>query len=946
MNAAGMQRTGCVPAAVSLSAVLGQQDMLGVGGQRGTELSGIGDYVFDRTVGEGQFGKVKVATHKLSGMRVAIKIINKLKLTADTLRMVHREVAIMKMLRHPNIIRLYEVIDTPALLFLVMEYAPGGEVMDLIATHGRLKEGDAVRFFAQTAYALAYCHSRRTVHRDVKAENLLLDAHMNVKLIDFGLSNVYDPRDVLKTFCGSPTYASPELVQRRAYTGPEVDCWSLGVLLYVLVVGELPFLGKSYLELYRKIIAARYWMPSFLSPDCQDLIRHMLVPDIKSRATITEICNHPWVRAGGVSIPRQNFGLAPPPPDADDLDPAVLDQMEDMGFDRQAVVDSVIGDLYDDAAATYCLLASNARARSADDSADDRTPTTPLLSADAHPGKSAAAAFRGSEKQHQHQDAAATTTTERSRGLTPAAAAFAAPHGVPAITRSSADGDVPGNHDRDFAVPHCDTPLPQLPQKAGKGSPRDSSSGNHETAAAAAAAAAEEREAQRRQRRRKRTSLCVVEPLTGTPTSSCSPQMRGAAVPSTGTGTGTGTNGGRRSGSPGPEAEATLGSPASSPGKKGHSHSRAHGDSRSSGSSGSSDSDSSGHGAGAMRKSSSAGVLSTKRRPLAGPEGARSERQAVSPPAGPQPAPAQHAHHRPAHDRPHGHHGHHGRHHHHHHHDREREHDHGERAPHREHSRRHHASRTPSLSPEKTSPRVASSSSSSVSNGSSSTGNDDDGAVRLPVAAPRPRPSLAATAPPTAGSGTGSTRAETESDTWSSASSASSSSGSAPGSGRTDPMPSPQRHTRLGMLVNWRRTVAESQPDGAAQTPRPVRFAFSVSATTALPAEAIVAALRAALRRHRELAVAAERPFVLRCTEQRAGAAAAGTASTSGDGHSSDSSSSDTEDDDALVMEAEVCQLPLLSQNGVRFRRIAGDAARYKALCKELTAALELHSTE
>lgn len=132
-----------MPAAVSLSAVLGQQDALGVGGQRGTELTGIGDYVFDRTVGEGQFGKVKVATHKLSGMRVAIKIINKLKLTAETIRMVHREVAIMKMLRHPNIIRLYEVIDTPALLFLVMEYAPGGEVMDLIAAHGRLRECDA-----------------------------------------------------------------------------------------------------------------------------------------------------------------------------------------------------------------------------------------------------------------------------------------------------------------------------------------------------------------------------------------------------------------------------------------------------------------------------------------------------------------------------------------------------------------------------------------------------------------------------------------------------------------------------------------------------------------------------------------------------------------------------------------------------------------------------------
>ena len=929
MSTVGMQRPGCVPAAVSLSAVLGQQDALGVGGQRGTELTGIGDYVFDRTVGEGQFGKVKVATHKLSGMRVAIKIINKLKLTAETIRMVHREVAIMKMLRHPNIIRLYEVIDTPALLFLVMEYAPGGEVMDLIAAHGRLRECDAVRFFAQTAYALAYCHSRRTVHRDVKAENLLLDAQMNVKLIDFGLSNVYDPRDVLKTFCGSPTYASPELVQRRAYTGPEVDCWSLGVLLYVLVVGELPFLGKSYLELYRKIIAARYWMPAYLSPDCQDLIRHMLVPDIKSRATITEICNHPWVRAGGVSIPRQNFGLAPPLPDAADLDPAVLDHMEEMGFDRQAVVDSVVGDLYDDAAATYCLLASNARGRAAaraafgdtasarsDDSPLARTPRTPPLAEPAAPAttvfctgeKQAPEGAQGGNGPHTHGHAHTHGSGHGSghghgnghgqgqgRGLSPAAAAFAAhtntaaatttgatttsSHpGVPTITRISAGGDEP-----------------QLPQEGrGKGSttPRDgareSSSGSetHEgtaTTGTTGTTTAEEKEAQRRQRKRKRTSLCVVEPLTGTP----------------------GTPGpGKGVESPAREADAALGSAASSPGKKG---ARAHRDSKSSRSSSSrssSGSGSSGHRAAPMKKSSSAGVLSTKRRPLATPESDRSETQDASPRAVLPARPTTGAH---APSRQHS-----GHHHHHHH--RAHGHHHGDdddgSAPaerHARHTRRHHTSRAPSQSPEKAPPGRSSS-------------TDDDAAVRLPVAATAPVPVPA--------------RAESDSDT-------SSSSSSGPGSGRAESLPTPQRRTRLGMLVNWRRTVAESQPEGGPQTPRPVRFAFSVSTTTTLPAAAVLDALRGALRRHSELAVTSEKAFVLRCTE------CAPAAAPAADGNNSSSDEEEEEegaDGGALVMEVEVCQLPLLSQNGVRFRRIAGDAARYKALCKELIAVLEPRS--
>jgi len=321
-----------------------------------SQITRIGDYTLEKTVGEGQFGKVKLATHVPTGTRVAVKVIDKSRLNSDTLRMVHREVSIMKMLHHPHIIRLYEVIENEACLFLVMEYASGGEMMDLIMAHGRLKECDACRFFTQTASALAYCHALHTVHRDVKAENLLLDQHMNVKLIDFGLSNVFHPGDTLKTFCGSPSYASPELVQRREYTGPEVDCWSLGVLLFVLVVGELPFDGTTFLELYRRIISASYVIPPDVSPLCADLIRKMLVPDVKNRANITQILNHPWVLSGGYKVPTPEEISVYHSIKEDELSETIIKQMVELGYERASIISSVTTDQYDDASATYFLL--------------------------------------------------------------------------------------------------------------------------------------------------------------------------------------------------------------------------------------------------------------------------------------------------------------------------------------------------------------------------------------------------------------------------------------------------------------------------------------------------------------------------------------------------------------------------------------------------------------
>ena len=315
------------------------------------KMTGVGNYTFLRTIGHGQFGKVKLAVHKKTQARVAVKIVKKSGIDKGTSRFIQREVQTMKRLHHPNIIRLYEVIDTDTYIFLVMEYASGGEVMDFISVHGKLKERDASNFFAQVACAVHYCHSQRTVHRDIKAENLLLDEHMNVKLIDFGLSNVFAPPQKLRTFCGSPLYAAPELIQHHEYVGPEVDCWSLGVLLYFLVCGELPFGGESYAELYQHIMCANYKLPGHLSPACQDLIRHMLVPEPAKRFTIDQIMRHPWVM-------KQSQGQVKAGHWHETIDTTVLARLEELGYERTAVTQSLLAKRFDDPSAAYYILSA------------------------------------------------------------------------------------------------------------------------------------------------------------------------------------------------------------------------------------------------------------------------------------------------------------------------------------------------------------------------------------------------------------------------------------------------------------------------------------------------------------------------------------------------------------------------------------------------------------
>lgn len=254
----------------------------------------LGQYEILKTLGEGSFGKVKLATHKVSGQKVALKIISRGKLvTRDMAGRIEREIQYLQLLRHPHIIKLYTVITTPKEIVMVLEYA-GGELFDYIVNHGRLHEDKARKFFQQIVCAVEYCHRHKIVHRDLKPENLLLDDAWNVKIADFGLSNIMTDGNFLKTSCGSPNYAAPEVISGKLYAGPEVDVWSCGVILYVLLTGRLPFDDEYIPALFKKIQQGNYTVPNYISPGAARLIRKMLQVNPVSRITVQEIRQDPW----------------------------------------------------------------------------------------------------------------------------------------------------------------------------------------------------------------------------------------------------------------------------------------------------------------------------------------------------------------------------------------------------------------------------------------------------------------------------------------------------------------------------------------------------------------------------------------------------------------------------------------------------------------------------
>jgi len=260
------------------------------------EIHSIGNFILGKTLGSGTTGKVKLAFHKETGAKVAIKIFKKDMLTTNSnlFKKVEREIAVMKILDHPNVMKLYDVYESSKYLFLVLEYVEGGELFDYLIKKGKLDQDESKEFFHQIVSGLEYCHSHYICHRDLKPENILLTNDKTIKLADFGMASLMKGNQFLQTSCGSPHYASPEVIMGVKYDGRKADIWSCGVILFALQTGKLPFDDDNISRLLGKVKTGIFSMPTFLPKDSKDLISKMLTVDPNKRITIAEIKQHPW----------------------------------------------------------------------------------------------------------------------------------------------------------------------------------------------------------------------------------------------------------------------------------------------------------------------------------------------------------------------------------------------------------------------------------------------------------------------------------------------------------------------------------------------------------------------------------------------------------------------------------------------------------------------------
>ncbi|KAK0411354.1 hypothetical protein QR680_005612 [Steinernema hermaphroditum] len=313
----------------------------------------IGKYKLLKTIGKGNFAKVKLAKHVPTGLEVAIKIIDKTALNPSSLQKLYREVKIMKQLDHPNIVKLYQVMETDQTLYLVMEYASGGEVFDYLVAHGRMKEKEARAKFRQIVSAVQYLHQKNIIHRDLKAENLLLDGDMNIKIADFGFSNHFFVGNKLDTFCGSPPYAAPELFQGKKYDGPEVDVWSLGVILYTLVSGSLPFDGQNLKELRERVLRGKYRIPFYMSTDCENLLKKFLVLNPARRGTLEAIMRDRWMNIGYEDDELKPYAV---PTLTEAKDDARIRRLQHMGYSLPQINEAIEKEQFNELHALYLLM--------------------------------------------------------------------------------------------------------------------------------------------------------------------------------------------------------------------------------------------------------------------------------------------------------------------------------------------------------------------------------------------------------------------------------------------------------------------------------------------------------------------------------------------------------------------------------------------------------------
>jgi 5'-AMP-activated protein kinase catalytic alpha subunit len=261
-------------------------------------------YEIGRQLGQGTFAKVYYARNLTNGQSVAIKMIDKEKvLRIGLMDQIKREISIMRIVRHPNVLQLFEVMATRSKIYFVLEYAKGGELFNKLAK-GKLSEEGARKYFHQLISAVDYCHSRGVYHRDLKPENLLMDEYETLRVSDFGLSALTESKwqdGLLHTACGTPAYVAPEVLSRKGYSGAKADVWSCGVILYVLAASYLPFHERNLIEMYRKIAKAEYKCPRFFSAELKELLQGILDPDPNTRMSIARIKRSAWYKKNEIT---------------------------------------------------------------------------------------------------------------------------------------------------------------------------------------------------------------------------------------------------------------------------------------------------------------------------------------------------------------------------------------------------------------------------------------------------------------------------------------------------------------------------------------------------------------------------------------------------------------------------------------------------------------------
>ncbi|KAL1654920.1 hypothetical protein SLS61_002669 [Didymella pomorum] len=316
-----------------------------------TDLKSVGNYTLGKLIGKGSFGKVYLASHKLSnGSKVVLKSAKK----DDT--NLAREIHHHRQFIHPHIARLYEVIVTEELVWLVLEYCPGDELYNYLLQKGALEPPKVQRIFTQLVGAVSYVHNKSCVHRDLKLENILLDKHGDVKLCDFGFTREYEGKsNYLQTWCGTVCYSAPEMLKGEKYAGEKVDVWSLGIILYALLVGELPFDDDDEMVTKMKILKEEPTYPDNFPPQARELCQSLLSKRPILRPTLAEVLQNPWLAE---YAPRQQetLKLQQPAPFSTELEKEVLQRMRAAGVDIDMVIENVLAQRCDSLAGWWALL--------------------------------------------------------------------------------------------------------------------------------------------------------------------------------------------------------------------------------------------------------------------------------------------------------------------------------------------------------------------------------------------------------------------------------------------------------------------------------------------------------------------------------------------------------------------------------------------------------------